>query len=63
MTIKLPDQKPSLQFIFITEFGDKTDIKIDLHDSSMESLFWAIRDALAGCGFAKGTIEQWFPED
>lgn len=58
-----PNQKPTLQFILTTEYGEKTEVNKDLYDSSIESLFWAIRDALAGCGFGKETIEQWFPEE
>ena len=61
--MKLPDQKPTLQFIFTNEFGDKTEIKKELSDSSLESLFWAIRESLAGCGFGKESIEEWFSEE
>jgi hypothetical protein len=58
----IPDaRKPTLRFILTTEFGDVTDITKDLNGTGIECLFWAIRDALAGCGYAKETIEEWFP--
>jgi hypothetical protein len=55
--------KPSLRFIFTNEFGDQTDISKDLRGSGIEDVFDAIREALAGCGFGKETIDQWFPEE
>lgn len=58
-----PTHKPSLRFIFTNEFGDTTDITKDLHTSAIDDLFWAIRESLAGCGFAKETIEEWFSEN
>ena len=60
--IKEP-KTPSLRFVLTNEFGDQTDITKDLSSANMEDLFWAIRDALAGCGFARETIEQWFPDE
>jgi len=56
-------RKPTLQLVFTNEFGSVTDITKDLGGSEMEEVFWAIRYALAGCGFASETINQWFPEE
>lgn len=58
-----PTRKPSLRFIFTNEFGYTTDIAKDLNAGGIGDLFWAIRYALAGCGFGKETIEKWFPEE
>lgn len=58
-----PTQKPSLRLVFTTEFGDKTDITKDLISSGIDDLFYAIRDALAGCGFSQELINSWFPEE
>jgi len=57
------ETQPNLRIVLTTEFGHKTDISIDLADESMDSVFWAIRDALAGCGYAKETIDEWFPNE
>ena len=62
-SIPIANQKPQLRFILTTEFGDVTDITKDLGGSSIEDLFWAVRDAIAGCGFAKENIDQWFPTE
>jgi hypothetical protein len=60
----LPEiRKPYLQFIFVSEFGDKSEVKIDLIDGSMESLYPAIQQALAGCGFSQDTIREWFQDN
>lgn len=56
-------KKPSLRLVLTSEFGDVTDITKDLSGAGMEDIFWAIRDALAGCGFNHDTIDQWFPEE
>jgi hypothetical protein len=61
MTLKIT--KPTLRLILTTEFGDVTDVTQDLLDSSMEHLFWAVRHALAGCGYSEESIQQWFPEE
>jgi hypothetical protein len=62
MTIEQPDQKATLEFIYTNEFGDRTEIKIDLMDTTMHGLYWGVRQALAGCGFAEKTIDEWFGE-
>jgi len=62
MTIEQPNQKATLEFIYTNEFGDRTQIKTDLYDSTIESLYNAIHYALAGCGFAKETIDEWLGE-
>ena len=57
------ENKPSLYFVYTNTFGDVTAIEKDLRGDGIEDLFWAIREALAGCGFSKETIDQWFPEE
>lgn len=54
-------QKPTLRLVLASEFGIVTDITQDLTDSSMDSIFWALRAALAGCGFSQQTIEEFLP--
>jgi len=61
--LKQMDCKPSLYFAFTNEFGNRTVVEKDLRSGGIEDLFWAIREALAGCGFSKETIDQWFPEE
>lgn len=55
--------KPTLRIILTNEFGDTTDITKDLNGSGIESVFEALRSALAGCGYAQETIDEWFPND
>ena len=55
-------QRTTLEFIYTTEFGDRSEIKLDLYDATIGSVFQAVRQALAGCGFAQSSIEEWFPE-
>ena len=60
----LPEfRKPTLEFIYTNEFGDKSEIKLDLYDSTIGSVFQGIRQALAGCGFSEKNIEEYFPEE
>jgi hypothetical protein len=54
-------QKPTLQFVFTTEFGDKTEVIKELTGSHIEDLFWAFRDCLAACGYDKENINEWLP--
>jgi hypothetical protein len=55
-------QKPTLRLVLTNEFGDATDITKDLVDSTISSVFWAIRDTLAGCGYNPINIDEWFPQ-
>ena len=59
--LKQMDCKPRLYFVFTNSFGDQTTIEKDLRSDGIEDLFWAIRDALQGCGFAQQTVDEWFP--
>jgi hypothetical protein len=52
---------PTLRLILTNEFGDQTDITKTLPDSSMDQIYVAIREALAGCGFSAETIDLFFP--
>jgi hypothetical protein len=60
---KAPCQTPTLEFFITTEFGDRAKVILDLYDSSIDSVFQAVRQALAGCGYSKESIDEWFPEE
>jgi hypothetical protein len=53
---------PTLRLILTDEFGDQTDITKTLTGSSMDQIYVAIREALAGCGYSLVTIDEFFPE-
>jgi hypothetical protein len=52
--------KPSLRVVLTNEFGDKTDITIDLAVCDMEHVYESVQDALRGCGFADKTVKEFF---
>ena len=52
-----------LIFTLINEFEDKTTVEKTLMDDGIESIFWAIRECLAGCGYSQDTIDDWFSID
>lgn len=56
-------QKPTLRLVHITEFGDMTDITVDLTDDDIFAVGDALRLMLAGCGYARESIEQILPEE
>lgn len=57
----LPNQKPALRVVYTNSFGDESDIKLDLKDDTIESIFWAVRQAIMGCGFSEKSVDDWFP--
>ena len=60
----LPEMKQAtLRIVFTTEFGDQTDITKTLQDGTIGEIFEAVRECLAGCGFQKENIDEWFPEE
>jgi len=61
--IKQSYQTPTLRLVLTTEFGNTTDITKSLEDETMGNVYEAIREALAGCGYVKETIDEWFSED
>ena len=56
-------QKPTLHLIYTNSFGDESNIKLDLKDDTIESIFWAVRQALMGCGFSEKNVNDWFPSE
>ena len=62
-TTVTPFQKPTLQLVYTTEFGDRSEVILDLYDSTIDSVFHAVRQALVGCGFAQALVDEWFPEE
>ena len=59
----LPNKKPTLRVVYTNSFGDTSDVKIDLKDDTIESVFWAIRQAIMGCGFSEKSVDGWFPPE
>ena len=57
----LPNQKPTLQVVYTNSFGDKSEVKLDLENDTIESIFWAVRQAIMGCGFSESNVNDWFP--
>lgn len=56
--------KPTLEFTMTSEFGDKTTIVKELvGGSSLDELIPAIKDCLAGCGYAKESIDEFFEKE
>ena len=56
-----PTSNATLRLVFTGIFGDQTDIIKDVGIGDMETIFQALREALAGCGFSQQTIDDWFP--
>jgi len=63
MNTNLPDQKPTLRFVYTNSYGDKTEVITDLYDDTIEGLYSAILSSLRGCGFGESTIQEWFGEE
>ena len=54
---------PTIRVVFDNGLGDITDITKTLSSPAIDDIFYAIREALAGCGFAKENIDYWFSEE
>jgi hypothetical protein len=56
-----PTHIPYLRLEIVDEFGNRTEVVKTLNDSGFDAVYWALRDALMGCGYDKGTVDEWMP--
>jgi len=60
----LPEMKQAtLRIVFTNPFGDSTDITKTVGEGTIGNIFEAVREAIMGCGFAKESVDEWFPEE